>query len=538
MSNPQRSRRYLALLAALVGWIGGAPAQTCVTYEGALGPMSGTGFYPSGIALDGDTAVVGASGDSEGGQFQGAAFVYVRTGGSWSLPTKLVPSGAESQENTGSSVDIDGDILVAGAPGGSTGAAYIFGRSGTTWVEIQRITPSDGSVGDYFGTAVAASNGRIFVGSPSHDTPALGSGAIYVFEPQGALWLETDKLVADDATSSMFAVGLGRSLDAEGNRVATGTGSHAYVFSRSGTTWSQEQKLTPVDGVDDTDNFGGDLSLNGDTLAIGASNGDWNLIPGTGSTFLFQRSGSTWSQTAILNASDPRLGHWFGASVALTDDWLLIGAPRDSDDPPAGGAAYLFRRNGTTWLEETKIFRNPAAGFGMGYGTGVDFDGTTALVAALPGYIPVDVLGVGTPPRTYCTGKTSSVGCIPFASWSGAPSASSTSPCLVRADDLLASEAAFVLYSFSKANLNFHGGKLCVKAPVKRWLPPVIAKSTGSPPCSGVAKRDFNARVQSGVDPSLTAGQIVGVQWRQRDPQDPAGFGDSLTDAVLFTICP
>ncbi len=138
----------------------------------------------------------------------------------------------------------------------------------------------------------------------------------------------------------------------------------------------------------------------------------------------------------------------------------------------------------------------------------------------------------------YCTGKTNSLGCVPFLTTSGLPSVSDTGAFNVRGNDVLPGEAGFLLYSFKKSNLNFHGGKLCVKAPVQRLLPPKSAKATGSAPCTGVLSRNFNARIQTGADPQLTAGQGVHAQWLARDPADPAGFSDSLTDGARFVIAP
>ncbi len=138
----------------------------------------------------------------------------------------------------------------------------------------------------------------------------------------------------------------------------------------------------------------------------------------------------------------------------------------------------------------------------------------------------------------YCTGKTNSLGCVPFQAWAGLASASAAQPFAVSARDLLPSEAGFLLYSFKAGNLNFHGGKLCVKTPLTRLLPAKFAKATGTPPCSGVLTRNFNAHIQSGTDPLLTVGQSVFTQWRQRDPADPTGFGDSLTNGLSFLVAP
>ncbi len=142
------------------------------------------------------------------------------------------------------------------------------------------------------------------------------------------------------------------------------------------------------------------------------------------------------------------------------------------------------------------------------------------------------------PPASFCSGKTNSLGCVPFLTSSGLASATSTGSFQLVANDVLPDEAGFLLYSFKKSNLDFHGGKLCVKAPVTRLLPPKVASQQGTPPCTGFLKRNFNPVVQSGNDPLLTTGQTVHTQWLQRDPADPAGFGDSLTNGMTFAIAP
>ncbi len=203
---------------------------------------------------------------------------------------------------------------------------------------------------------------------------------------------------------------------------------------------------------------------------------------------------------------------------------------------------------------------------GIGFAGGMDFDETTGQFYVIDGIgagatnmlrildpttgvltdvgptgVAADFSGLAfwtPPPVTYCAGKLNSEGCVPFVSTVGTPSASATTPFQIRADDVIDGNFGFLMYGFKKANLDFHGGKLCIKAPVQRLLPPKFAKADGTPPCRGVLRRNFNQHVQGGSDPQLTAGQVVVAQWYQRDVNDPAGFGDSLTDAVRFTICP
>ncbi len=174
---------------------------------------------------------------------------------------------------------------------------------------------------------------------------------------------------------------------------------------------------------------------------------------------------------------------------------------------------------------------------GAATGTGCFFFGGWPANAWASFFLQIDSAGpCAAPIEMYCTGKTNSIGCVPFITTTGTPSTVGTAPFRIVANDVLPGEAGFLLYSCKKANLNFHGGKLCVKAPFTRALPPKTGKA-GSGGCSGATlSRNFNKTIQSGNDPTLTPGKKVYAQWFQRDPNDPAGFGDALTNAVCFTI--
>ncbi len=143
-----------------------------------------------------------------------------------------------------------------------------------------------------------------------------------------------------------------------------------------------------------------------------------------------------------------------------------------------------------------------------------------------------------TPPYTYCTAKTNSLNCIPFLSWSGTATAGSIpQPFFCLGNDVRPAQFGFLLYGFKKANLNFHGGKLCVKGPV-RVLPPKTPKAVPWG-CTGAQfSKNFNKTIAAKSDPLLTAGQRVFVQYYQRDPGNPLGFNDSLTDGMSFLIAP
>ncbi|MCE9592948.1 MAG: right-handed parallel beta-helix repeat-containing protein [Planctomycetes bacterium] len=141
----------------------------------------------------------------------------------------------------------------------------------------------------------------------------------------------------------------------------------------------------------------------------------------------------------------------------------------------------------------------------------------------------------GTPPTVYCTSKVNSQLCVPSITFQGSPSVSSASPFTLGAFDVLNHENGLLFYGYALQALPYQGGTLCLTAPARRTS---VMNSGGSPTgtdCTGTFSFDFNARIQSGVDPLLVVGQLVGAQYWSRDPQDP--FGTSLTDAVRFAIC-
>src|SRR5262249_49603976 len=143
----------------------------------------------------------------------------------------------------------------------------------------------------------------------------------------------------------------------------------AYIFVRSGTTWSQQQKLTASDGMP-FDYFGSSAAISGDMVVIGATNA--NL--GQGAAYVFTRSGTTWIQQQILTASDGAAFDQFGLSVAISGDTLAIGAPNaDIEWNEEQGATYIFARSGAIWTQQQKL----TASDGM-YG---DYFGTSAAIS-------------------------------------------------------------------------------------------------------------------------------------------------------------
>ena len=173
----------------------------------------------------------------------------------------------------------------------------------------------------------------------------------------------------------------------------------------------------------------------------------------------------------------------------------------------------------------------------------LDGDGAVDVAVSIGMEPPIQsaislVFGVDDPAgiKVYCTSKTSSLGCSPAIAYSGSPSVSSPAPFTISASGVVAQKFGLFFYGFGPAAFPFQGGTLCAQPPLHRTLVQTSGGSSGS--CSGSYSMDFNAWIQSGADPLLLAGKTVNGQYWFRDPQDPAGFGTGLTDALEFTVQP
>lgn len=358
------------------------PAHAVPAQQARLAAADGAeaDLYGVSVAVDGNTAVVGALGAAVAGDDdRGAVYVLVRNGTSWSQQAKLVASDGQAGDHFGTSVAISGSTVVVGAEAGDgaaadQGAAYVFVRSGTTWSQQAKVTASDGASFDGFGQSVALSGDSAVVGSPV-------ANAAYVFARSGTAWSEQAEL------SAAGADGFGISVAVDGGSALVGAlntnagQGAAYVFTRTGASWSQQAQLTASDGLPD-DLFGNSVSLAGDTAAIGATTSDIEDEDAQGAAYVFVRSGATWSQQAKLTATDGAAGDFLAWSVALSGDTVLAGARgKTVGTNVEQGAAYVFGRTGTAWTQKNKL----TAADGTeddNFGVAVALAGTTAVVGA------------------------------------------------------------------------------------------------------------------------------------------------------------
>ncbi len=323
------------------------------------------------VAVSGDTAVVGAY-TAKG--FLGEAYVFVRQGSQWVEQATLnVPSPApNTQGQFGQSVAIDGNTIAVGAPvnfGGNKGV-YIYVRNGATWTFQARLTAGDGGQNDdLFGIAVALNGDTVVAGAPNQNGQR---GAVYVYTRTGTTWTQQQKVTVDGI---IFTANFGVSVAVGGDRLLVGANGDGpqqllyrgavYFFTRAAGVWSQQQKIEPNDPRDFAE-FGSSLSLDGDNLAIGADGATNTTI---GAAYVFTFASGQWTQQAKVVSGDGA-GDQFGITLGLSGDVLIIGGFGTN-------AAYLFRRNGTSWALQEKLLGN-----GGGFANAVTARGRFLFVGA------------------------------------------------------------------------------------------------------------------------------------------------------------
>ncbi len=370
-------------------------------------------LFGGGVAVSGDSAVVGARWEGAGGGFAGAAYVFQRDRGSqdnWGEVTKLTASDAQGFDHFGQSVAVSGDTALVGAylegAGGShAGAAYVFdlpppGVTPTATItptflnEVKKLLASDAQEFDRFGISVAVSGDTAVVGADLEDAGGAWAGAAYVFqrdEGGAGNWGEVVKLTASDAQASDL---FGGSVAVSGDTAVVGaccedagglSAGAAYVFQRDeggADNWGEVKKLTASDAQAFA-NFGS-VAVSGDTAVVGASGVNLG-----GAAYVFQRDeggADNWGEVTKLTASDAQGGDQFGANVAVSGDTAVVGASGEDAGGSAAGAVYVFQRDeggAGNWGEVEKLTASDAqADDSFGGRLGVAVSGDAAVVGA------------------------------------------------------------------------------------------------------------------------------------------------------------
>ncbi|MCV2886321.1 FG-GAP repeat protein [Aestuariibacter sp. AA17] len=308
------------------------------------------------VALHNNIAMLGVMRRDDKGQDSGAVVAFEREKGLWKQQHIFTAPDAKPGDAFGQSIALTDNFLVIGAPrndasGNDSGAAYIYKRENGAWHYQTKITASDGAQGDLFGISVAIDDNTILVGADLHDDKAEKAGAVYVYVHDKNTWKQEAKLMASDggntdifgvrvAVSGDTALISARRDDIEGIGIDAGS---AYIFERSGTIWTQHTKLISPDGQAD-DRFGRDVALKKDTAIISAMNHDANG-PDTGALYVYEKRGDSWrfASKVVANTSNPN--DRFGWSVALSDDVAAITAPNHGTNGQDSGAVFIQKLN-------------------------------------------------------------------------------------------------------------------------------------------------------------------------------------------------
>ncbi|KAL1521282.1 hypothetical protein AB1Y20_020951 [Prymnesium parvum] len=365
-----------------------APNPTRGDLFGWATSLSGDALAVGSYREDSCTTAVSTTADTgDGCTDAGAAYVYTRSGTTWTFEAYVKAPNAGANDWFGYYVSLSGDTLAVGAfredscttavsttadtGNGCTdaGAVYVFTRSGTTWTFEAYIKAPNAGVGDWFGFPVFLSGDTLAVGSPYEDS----------CEANVSTTAATDNLCTDAGA--------------------------VYVFTRTGTTWTLEAYVKAPNASADS-LFGDYVCVLDDTLAVGARHEDScattvsttaatdSGCTNAGAAYVFTRTGTTWTFEAHLKAPNSEAGDAFGYPVALSGDILAVGAQYEDscattvsatavtdNDCADAGAAYVFRRSGTTWTLEAYV-KAPNAGAGDYYGYPVALYGNTLAVGA------------------------------------------------------------------------------------------------------------------------------------------------------------
>jgi len=341
------------------------------------------------ISADGNTAVLGGLNDNGG---QGAAWVFVRTGNTWSQQgNKLVGTGNVGNATQGYSVGIsaDGNTVIVGGPqdNNQNGAAWVFVRNGTTWSQQgNKLVGTGGIANPSQGNSVALSaDGNTAIVGGWFDNSSVG--AVWVFTRSGTTWSQQgNKLVGTGSVGSPRQ-GQSLALSANGNTAIVGGAQDnnfngaAWVFSRSGTTWTQQGSKLVGSGNIGSAGQGRSVAISADgNTALVGGNGDNNS---QGAIWIYTRTGSSWAQqggkivgTGSIGAS-PQQG--YSASLSADGNTAIVGGYVDNGNQ---GAAWVFTRNGTTWEQQgSKLVGTGNVGAArQGISLALSADGNTALV--------------------------------------------------------------------------------------------------------------------------------------------------------------
>jgi len=349
--------------------------------------------FGTSVAIDRDSIIIGDPNDFSNGTDSGSASIFNRSEGTWVQQAHITADDIYQGYLFGEAVDIDGDTAVIGATGGAKGAVYVFVLSEGIWTQQAKLIDIDTESSAQFGKSVAVSGNILVVGAPMDDAPYTDSGSAFVFTRDDDVWSKTAQLTPSGRSYTFSNNLFGRSVTIDSDRIyvgavgdffANGTDSGAvYVFTMADGSWVEESKLHASDGAEG-DNFGRSVSVFDDTLVVGSPTKDGHGTD-SGAAYVFVRDDADeWSEQTKLIAADGAYDDNFGWSVAAGADIAIVGALNATTTGSYAGSLYTYERTETKWTEQSKL-----TGTGVTrddkLGTSVSMSGNE-VVAGSPGY--------------------------------------------------------------------------------------------------------------------------------------------------------
>ncbi len=264
-------------------------------------------YFGESVAIQGNTALIGASGDDESGVDAGALYVFKKDKTGWKEESKIQPDDASAGDHFGASIAMDGEFAAIGAygKGNNKGVVYIFQNIGGNWLQQAKLMAADGMSCDYFGASLCIRNGFVIIGAYGRNISGPNTGAVYIFKNEGDNWVQVARLTA--------------------NAGAAG------------------------------DYFGGSVAIFGNFALVGAPGNDQSGED-SGKAYVYQYDGHGWILNAELDAPDGVPGGYFGTSVALNQEFLAIGATgAKTTNEAISGAVYMFYHDGNQWVQNARI---------------------------------------------------------------------------------------------------------------------------------------------------------------------------------------
>ena len=341
------------------------------------------------VAISGDYAIIGAYKNDGNTDISGSAYIYKRNfDDTWEQKAKLVASDGVMNDQFGYSVAISGNYVIIGSLYNisNSGSAYIFKRnSDESWTQKAKLRASDADINDKFGNAVSISGDYVVIGALEDKENGIESGSAYIFKRNAnESWTQKAKLLASDGEDygrfggSVSISGDDLIIGADGDNDQGANSGSAYIYKRNpDESWTQKAKLLASDGTGD-DRFGYSVAISGDDVVIGACQNT-----GTGSAYVFKRNpDESWSQSVKLLASNGGLAPWFGCSVAMSGDYIVIGAYGENDKGDRSGSTYIYTRSGESWVPQaTKLLASDGT-MDDNFGCAVAISGSYVVIGA------------------------------------------------------------------------------------------------------------------------------------------------------------